>query len=248
MANPWFRMYGEFVSDPKVQMLSETDQRRYVMLLCIRCGNDDETFHDEAMAFQLRISDEEWSKTKSTLMTKNLIDKRNHPTSWNKRQYQSDVSTSRVSKHRNKIKRSCNVSETLPEADTDSYTEQNRTEESILAPEALAEKKTIKKSTQLPKDWRPNESHRSKCRELGFDADTLADEERGFINHHLARASKFADWDRAFWTWIGNASKFSGSTKTINGKRTYADSVKTAAEAANNFHRKQESLRSEDVF
>ena len=29
----WFRMYAEFATDPKVQMLSEADQRRYIMLL-----------------------------------------------------------------------------------------------------------------------------------------------------------------------------------------------------------------------
>ncbi len=117
MANQWFRMYAEFVSDPKVQMLSETDQRRYVMLLCIRCSNDDETFHNESIAFQLRVSLEEWTKTKSILLGKKLIDAANHPTSWNKRQYQSDVSTSRVYKHRERLKQSCNVSETSPDTE-----------------------------------------------------------------------------------------------------------------------------------
>lgn len=29
MANPWFRMYSEFATDAKVQMLSEAMQRRY---------------------------------------------------------------------------------------------------------------------------------------------------------------------------------------------------------------------------
>lgn len=115
MANQWFRMYAEFTADPKVQMLSEIDQRRYVMLLCIRCGNDDETFHDEAIAFQLRVSLDEWNKTKSILLARNLIDLNNHPTSWNKRQYQSDVSTERVRKHREHKKLSCNVSETPPD-------------------------------------------------------------------------------------------------------------------------------------
>ena len=43
MANPWFRMYHELAVDPKVQMLSEIDQRRYLMLLCLRCCNGDVT-------------------------------------------------------------------------------------------------------------------------------------------------------------------------------------------------------------
>ena len=59
MANQWFRMYAEFATDPKVQMLSEVDQRRYIMLLRLRCGNGDVTFHDDEVAFQLRINSEE---------------------------------------------------------------------------------------------------------------------------------------------------------------------------------------------
>ena len=63
MANAWFRMYSEFATDPKVQMLSEADQRRYMMLLCLRCSNALVTLHDEEIAFQLRISDEELAET-----------------------------------------------------------------------------------------------------------------------------------------------------------------------------------------
>ena len=40
MANPWFRLYSEFATDPKVQMMSESYQRRFIMLLCIRCNGD----------------------------------------------------------------------------------------------------------------------------------------------------------------------------------------------------------------
>ena len=35
----WFRMYAEFATDPKVQMMPEAMQRRLVMLLCLQCGN-----------------------------------------------------------------------------------------------------------------------------------------------------------------------------------------------------------------
>ena len=72
MANPWFRMYAEFATDPKVQMMSEADQRRFVMLLCLRCSNDDVTLHDDEVAFQLRISNEEWAATKAVFVAKNL--------------------------------------------------------------------------------------------------------------------------------------------------------------------------------
>lgn len=62
----------------------------------------------------------------------------------------------------------------------------------------------------MPTDWKPNDAHRAKTQSIGLDANELAEE---FANYHLARASKFADWDRAFWTWIGNATKFSANRK-----------------------------------
>lgn len=124
MGNSWFRLYHEFAVDPKVQMLSETDQRRYIMILCLRCSNGDETLHDEEVAFQLRISIEEWTSTKQRLMQRGLVDELCHPTAWDKRQFSSDSSTARVSKHREKKKRQCNVTETPPDTDTDTDTEE----------------------------------------------------------------------------------------------------------------------------
>jgi len=133
MSNPWFRMYAEFANDPKVQMLSEVNQRRFVMLLCFRCSNDDETFQDEHVTFQLRISNDEWNKTREILLANNLINEHNIPRGWNKRQFLSDSSTERVKKHREKKKREGNVTETkcnaLEQNRTD--TEQNRIDSEI---------------------------------------------------------------------------------------------------------------------
>jgi len=104
-SNAWFRMYSEFLTDPKVQMLPETFQRRYIMLLCMRCSNGDVTLQDVTVAFQLRITDDEWAKTKAVLFAKNLIDEDNKPTAWNARQYITDTSgAARVAKHRSKRK------------------------------------------------------------------------------------------------------------------------------------------------
>lgn len=129
-ANPWFRMYHEFATDPKVQMLSEADQRRFIMVLCLRCCNGDVTLQDAEVAFQLRITDAEWADTKARLLAKELIDENNQPTNWDKRQFASDRSNERVSRHRAKSKANgaaaCNVTVTPPdtESDTDSETEE----------------------------------------------------------------------------------------------------------------------------
>ena len=121
MANPWFRLYSEFATDPKVQMMSEANQRRLIMLLCMKCCNGDVTLQDEEVAFQLRISNDEWAESKALFVSKNIIDNDNHPVAWDKRQFASDSSAPRVAKHRAKLKEACNVTVTPPE--------QNRTEQ-----------------------------------------------------------------------------------------------------------------------
>ena len=120
-------MYAEFAADPKVQMMSEADQRRFVMVLCLRCGNDNVTLQDDEVAFQLRISNDEWARTKALFLQKGLIKEDNTPTAWDRRQFVSDSSAERVRKHRDKkkkeAKQACNVTATPPEADTEADTE-----------------------------------------------------------------------------------------------------------------------------
>ena len=137
MANAWFRMYSEFATDPKVQMMSEADQRRFVMLLCLRCSNDDVTLHDDEVEFQLRISNDEWMRSKALFLQKELINEDNTPTAWNKRQFVSDSSAERVRKHRDKkkkeAKQACNVTATPPEAEAEAEAEAEEKRSALLA-------------------------------------------------------------------------------------------------------------------
>ena len=127
MANQWFRLYSEFAHDPKVQMLSEINQRRLIMLFCIRC-NGNVTLQDEQIAFQLRISMDEWLSSKAIFIDKNFINNDNEVLNWDKRQFVSDSSAERVAKHRERMKQSSNVTVTPPEQNrTD--TEHNITEQ-----------------------------------------------------------------------------------------------------------------------
>lgn len=124
MSNPWFRLYSEFAIDPKIQRMCEFEQRRFIMLLCLRCSNGNVTLQDDDVAFQLRISNEEWAATKQVFLSKNLIDEANNPVAWDRRQFRSDSSAERVSKHRANKKQACNVTVTAPDTDTD--TEKNK--------------------------------------------------------------------------------------------------------------------------
>ena len=161
MANPWFRLYSEFAHDPKIQMLSEAMQRRYVMLMCLRCSEVLETLHETEIAFQLRLSTDELDETKKLFISKNFIDKHWNLLNWDKRQFVSDSSTMRVAKHRNKKKQVSNADETLQKRpsnaiDTDTDTEQiQKRTTSVATPSGVSDSvwqefKTLRKAKKAP--------------------------------------------------------------------------------------------------
>ena len=120
MANPWLKLYSEFAFDEKMQMLDEKHQRRFIMLLCIRCRNtichSDVTVtsaemtecvmpSDEEISFILRVSLDEWLQTKAVFLAKNLIDESNHIVNWAKRQTAIKSSAERTRRYREKLKK-----------------------------------------------------------------------------------------------------------------------------------------------
>jgi hypothetical protein len=164
MANPWFRLYSEFATDPKVQMMSEAYQRRYLMLLCIKCSNGDETLQDDQVAFQLRISEDEWASTKAAFIEKNLINDDAVPLAWNKRQYVSDSSTPRVAAYREKKKRERNVSVTPPDTETESDTEHKKQGADAPAKSGKFDPLTAKPANVSDKAWADWCQHRKEIR------------------------------------------------------------------------------------
>jgi len=132
MANPWFRMYAEFAHDQKVQMLSEADQRRLLMLFCLRC-NGCVTLLDEEVTFQLRISNESWQTTKTVFISRGFINEHNEVLNWDKRQFTSDTSKNRVAAYRERKRQVSNDAVTLQVTKSNAV-EQNRTEQNINTP------------------------------------------------------------------------------------------------------------------
>lgn len=169
MSNPWFRMYAEFATDPKTQMLSESDQRRLLMLFCFRC-NEHVTLQDEEVTFLLRISKESWNITKSIFIEKGFINADNKIRNWDKRQFTSDTSKNRVAEFRKREKekktvnysdeKKCNVTETLQkqksnaiDTDTDTDTEQNKRKKAVaVAPSLSISNKSKKQKAETETD------------------------------------------------------------------------------------------------
>ena len=207
--NPWFRLYSEFATDPKVQMLSEANQRRYIMLLCLRCSNGDVTLHDEEVAFQLRISNEDWEATKAVLVAKGLIGEDNSPSAWDRRQYRSDSSAERVRRHRENKKQQCNVTVTAPDTDTDTDTDTEVDLKTPAAPSGAAPAKPRTQSAaRFAEFWQawpagPRKQAKAECEKKwkARGLDDLADEIIGHVRAIL-KTKQFQDFTPAPLTYL----------------------------------------------
>lgn len=204
MANPWFRLYAEFATDAKVQMMTEAMQRRYLMLMCLRCSNSLVTLHDDEVAFQLRISNEELAETKALFIKKGFIDSAWNLCNWDKRQFSSDTSNARVAKHRalqkEKQKDDGNGTVTLPkrkanalDTDTDTDTE-NREAPSAKSPRGTA----LRADWKLPDDWKTwAEGERP-----DLSADDTADAFRDYWIAKPGKDGRKADWQATWRNWV----------------------------------------------
>jgi hypothetical protein len=99
---PWFRLYCEFANDVKIQEMSETLQRRYIMLLCLKGSGELKQYTERELSIALRISSEKLKETKKIFVAKKFIDDNWEILNWEKRQYVSDSSNKRVDKFRRK--------------------------------------------------------------------------------------------------------------------------------------------------
>lgn len=143
MANPWFRVYTELLSDRKLARaagragVSKCEMiGAWIGLLCLANespvrGSLYVTFQDRYsnadVTAELALQDVTWSKVRVALESMGMIEEIDgaiHITNWEKRQYISDNSTERVKKYRDKA--IGNVSETpvkrfrnAPDTDTD---------------------------------------------------------------------------------------------------------------------------------
>ncbi|MDR6768638.1 hypothetical protein J2W88_003942 [Acidovorax delafieldii] len=205
MANQWFRMYSEFATDAKVQMMSEAMQRRYLMLMCLRCSNALVTLHDEEIAFQLRISDEELAETKALFIKKGFIDSAWNLLNWEKRQFASDSSKERVAKHRalqkQKQEQASNCDVTLHETKANGLDTDTDTEQSIGAPSAKSPR-----GTALPKDWTLPGDWKTWAEKERPDVDvvTVAESFRDFWIAKPGKDGRKADWQATWRNWVRN--------------------------------------------
>lgn len=134
MSHTWFRLYDEVVDDPKVQLLPDRLFKAWINFMCIASKNDPRGTlpRIEDIAYRLHLPVSKATSLLNELIQAGLFDcdqgkHRSH--NWDSRQFQSDVSTERVKRFR---ERSRNVTDNVPETadETDQIQIQNTDTES----------------------------------------------------------------------------------------------------------------------
>lgn len=88
--------------------------------------------------------------------------------------------------------------------------------ESPLLPSTKTLKTTAQRASQMPGDLTWTNAHSLKAVAKGVDVEV---EFQKFTDYHLAKGSKFVDWDRAFHTWLNNARPEPGFGQRAVGGR-----------------------------
>lgn len=141
---PWFRMYTDFLNDPKMIALAFEDQRHFIGILALKSDgaldqNCTPDLLDRIVAQRLWIDHAIIRDVKKRLVAAGLIDEAWNPLAWERRQMRSDSSAERTRKYREKLKaaggddsvtsqeRSSDVLEEDTDKDTDKEKEKKTT-------------------------------------------------------------------------------------------------------------------------
>lgn len=207
-------------------MLSDRDFRLWVKLLCVAADNNGRIPPITMLKHVLNARLDHLSTGVQRLVSGGLIDllpEGYEPHDWSKLQYKSDTSTDRVHRHREKR----NVSETPPEAETDTEAERST---------AKAEH-TRGDYHRLPEGWTPS-------RPLPPKTQTKIDQwPPGALEDELAALHRWAanasnekgkgrklDWDKAWVNWIER--RHDDRYGKTNGRGAAADGLGVTARAA----------------
>jgi hypothetical protein len=213
MANQWFRMYNDFLTDPKIIGLAFEDQRHFIGVLALKSdGILDQECKPELLnrivAQRLWIDFSIITDVKKRLVEAQLISENWQPLAWDKRQYKSDSSTERTKKYRenkkNEEEQQKNVTRTSQERhsdalDTDTDTDTKKKRIDITPPATPSHEKTKKKSTKtpIPGNFTISDSIREWYKKQGY-SENIDAHLVYFIDKALANNYTYSDWDAAF--------------------------------------------------
>lgn len=204
MTRSWGRLYAGTRNHRKIKILREQFPNHwtswYVLIeLAIECDDDGWIYVAPEVPFSHKQLAKEIGFTRVstcldflnalvTLRLATINDKGILINSFSERNFESDISTPRVQKYREKLKTEQPQTDKVKRFRNVSVTDQNRTEQKQNRTEH-------KKKTPLPPDFSISESVR-KWAEGKFDR--LEDHLEAFIDYVKAHGKEYIDWDSAF--------------------------------------------------
>ena len=96
----WFRVYCDIGRNPKLRLLSESLQLRYIWILALHKEGHIAGKTVREMAWHLRMDEGDLTEDVEALKNANLLKSDMTPKGWSERQFESDSSTGRVKKLR----------------------------------------------------------------------------------------------------------------------------------------------------
>lgn len=198
----WFRMWAEAVDDEKLRLLAFEDRWHFVALLCLKAqgtlDEPDEDLRRRKIGIKLGLDSRELETAMKRLETVGLVSTVWAPIAWNKRQFVSDSSTSRVRKFR---ERNRNVSVTPSESESESESDTEKRKREARAPRSA-------RAIRLPDNFRLTPERRAIAETEKLDPER---EFQNFTDHWLSASGAKArkcDWDRTWSLWCRRAPDF----------------------------------------
>jgi len=135
---PWLRLYTEFSTDYKVQMMPESMQRRLIMLFCFQREGTLNSMTDDEIAYRLGISKSKWKMTRQRFFENGFVNNNekikigdDFLVNFSTRQKDSDDSTKRKQNQRLRevshnyvTGQTCDMSQKCLNIDIDTYTQE----------------------------------------------------------------------------------------------------------------------------
>lgn len=219
----WFKFFKNFSTDPILQSMSEINQRRYLMLLCLQCESDIYTIpqnaQEQVISTFLRISIDELRNTKEALLNANLITKNWVIVNWKQHQAPA-TSAERTKKYRQRLaektslRRHCDVtsekSESTPNKsqviDSKSKKEiSNESNVTVTSQERHCDVTDNKKGSRIDPNMQLSEAMRNSATQIGLDESRVDLVFDSFKDYWISASGQTAikrDWIATWRNWV----------------------------------------------
>lgn len=216
---PWFRMYADFLNDPKMISLAFEDQRHFIGVLALKCDGAiddvaDGDLLDRIVAQRLWVDHAVIRDVKRRLISAGLIDAAWQPAAWDKRQMKSDSDSTgaeRQRRYRESRKRNALRDGDVTRLDTDTDTDKEEIQDQAPVVAALSgQQKTSSQVTMktwlsdLPADEdaiSADDPIFADSKKIGLPEDFIALCWAEFKHRHTEggnKSKKYKDWRAAF--------------------------------------------------